>query len=294
MPNEIITTLTEVSVDDIEMGERLRPVSRAGVEALKASFRDLGVIKDPIHIRQIKKTGALVLMAGGHRLTAARELRDEGLAQYGTMTVTAWRCSDSFAQLMEIDDNLAGADLSPLDTAVFLARRKEVYEALHPEAKAQVGAGLVAKRWDTADTMSVVSFAEAVSQQMGISDRHVRRLVRAGLTLGAKEVRDLRAAPRPVALADLMELSKITAVDERCDVVELMARGEAKGAKDAARRLRAARGEAPAEKSDRDAKLDRLADAWTRAGRLVQRSFLEAHGDEIRALLDDIKEGVDE
>lgn len=37
------------------------------------------------------------------------------------------------ARLIEFDDNLAGAELSPLGTAVFLAGRKRVCEKLHPD-----------------------------------------------------------------------------------------------------------------------------------------------------------------
>ncbi|HPT48548.1 MAG TPA: hypothetical protein PLM07_21900, partial [Candidatus Rifleibacterium sp.] len=44
--------------------------------------------------------------------------------------------TDDWARLMEVDDNLAGAEMNALDTAVFLAERKKVYEKLHPETKA--------------------------------------------------------------------------------------------------------------------------------------------------------------
>ncbi|MBW4984775.1 ParB/RepB/Spo0J family partition protein [Mameliella sp. CS4] len=289
---KILTTITELPVDEIKMGSRLRPVSAAGVEALKTSIRELGVIKDPIHVRKLKKGGKIVLLAGGHRLTAARELRDEGVEGYETIKVTCWSCTDDFAQLMEIDDNLAGAELSALDTAVFLARRKAVYERMHPEAKAQIGAGLVAKRWDTADTMSVVSFAAAVAQTMGVSDRHVRRLVRAGTVLDPRDIQLLRSAPKPVALADLMELSKISEVTERYDVVDLMSKGEAKSAADAVRQVKAARGEGPAPKDATDAAHTRLADAWTRANKAARRRFVEDFAEDLRALLDEIEGGA--
>ncbi|MCR9273244.1 MULTISPECIES: ParB/RepB/Spo0J family partition protein [Mameliella] len=291
---KIITTITELPVDEIDMGNRLRPVSVAGVEALKTSIRELGVIKDPIHVRKLKKGGKIVLLAGGHRLTAARELRDEGVDGYETIKVTCWNCTDDFAQLMEIDDNLAGAELSALDTAVFLARRKEVYEKMHPEAKAQIGAGLVAKRWDTADTMSVVSFAEAVAQTMGVSDRHVRRLVRAGTVLDPRDIQLLRSAPKPVALADLMELSKISEVTDRYDVVDLMSKGEAKSAADAVRQVKAARGEGPAPKDATDASYARIVDAWKRANKAARRRFLEEHGTEVWSLLDEMDKGLSE
>lgn len=288
---EILTSITELPVDGIDMGNRLRPVSPAGVEALKTSIRELGVIKDAIHVRKIKKGGKIVLLAGGHRLTAARELRDEGTPGFDTIKVVCWTCTDDFAALMEIDDNLAGAELSPLDTAVFLARRKEVYERLHPEAKAQIGAGLVAKRWDTADTMSVVSFAEAIAEQMGISDRHVRRMVRAGLSLGSKEIMDLRRAPKPVGVVDLIALSKITETVTRYDVVDLLAKGEAKSAADAVKRVKASRGEGPAVPDPTDAAHHRLNDAFKRANKAARRRFVEDWAEDLRDLLDEIEGG---
>ena len=46
-------------------------MSEAGVEALKASIIETGVMKDAIHVRR-KKGGVLVMIAGAHRLEAAR------------------------------------------------------------------------------------------------------------------------------------------------------------------------------------------------------------------------------
>lgn len=214
--NKILSTITELPVAKIEFGERLRPVSRSGVDALKASIEELGVMKDPIHVRKIKRSGKIVLMAGGHRLTAAIELGWE------VIKVTCWECTNGFAELMEVDDNLAGAELTPLDTAVFLAARKEIYEKLHPETKAAKGADLVAKRWkNTADTRSTVSFAATTAEKFGISDRQVRRLVSAGAALHSSEVSNLRQAPKQVSLKDLNEIAKIGLNEELSRVVEL-------------------------------------------------------------------------
>lgn len=284
-----IDSITRLPVDEIEMGQRLRPVSAAGVAALIASIRELGLIKDAIHVRRIKKSGKIVLLAGGHRLTAARQLRDEGDDRFAEIDVIGWECNDAFAQLMEIDDNLAGAELTPLDTAVFLARRKRIYEDLHPETKQQVGAGLVAKRWDTRDTVSLVSFRDAVSEQMGLSAKHVERLAMAGSRLDAKDITALRKAPRHVGTRDLLALSKITDPVTRSDVVERMAGGGAKNAADALRQVKAARGEGPVPRSDFDEKLHRLRDAWSRATPKVRRAFLEEHGAEVAAVLEGVQ-----
>lgn len=283
MANEIMPTVTELPVADIEMTDRLRPVSEAGVAALIASIGELGVMKDPIHVRRMPK-GRWRIMAGGHRLTAAQRLGWE------TIQVTAWRCGENFARMMEIDDNLAGAELTALDTAVFLAARKRVYEALHPETKAATGAVLAGKRWNASDTMSLASFADATAEKLGKSKRHVERLVRAGEAISG-HAHQLRSAPRPVALADLMEISKIGDLSERYAVVEALEAGTAPSAAKARKAYAAEQGRGPTPLSDHDAKLMKLIDAWSRAGKRARRAFLEECGTDVRALLDEMGDG---
>ncbi|MEH7827089.1 ParB/RepB/Spo0J family partition protein [Gemmobacter denitrificans] len=185
---------TRVKVAEIDCRRRLRPISEAGVDSLIASIRETGVMKDAIHLRK-KKDGSLVLIAGGHRLEAARRLGWEEIEAKIWTDVT-----DDWAAIMEIDDNLAGAEMNPLDTAVFLATRKQVYERLHPESKQMAGAALAAKRWSV-DASDIVSFASATAEKFGVSKRHVERMVAAGTRLGPDEVAQLRAAPRQVPLA---------------------------------------------------------------------------------------------
>lgn len=126
---EKIQSIAELAVADIKVGERLRPVSDAGVEAIMASVKELGVIKDPIHVCKVPhKNGKLILMAGGHRLEAVKRMGWEKIP------ATVWKCNDLWAPLMEVDDNLASAELTALDNAIFLAERKRIYEELHPES----------------------------------------------------------------------------------------------------------------------------------------------------------------
>ncbi len=278
----IIQSITELPVDQIEMGDRLRPVSKAGVEAIKASVGVLGVIKDAIHVRKIKRNDKIVLIAGGHRLTAAREL------EHPTIKVVCWNCNDDFARLMEIDDNLAGAELTPLDTAVFLAERKRVYEKLHPETRAGVAGGL-ARQGSANDTMS---FAAATAEKFGISVRHIERIVRAGGALIGGDAHRLRSSERPVTLNDLTEIAKIGNVDERYRVIDLLAEGQVKSAKDARRTWASEnnRGVTPPMNNTEKTWL-RLADAWKRAPKAGRVTFLEELGDEVQALLDELRGG---
>lgn len=264
-------------LEDIVVEQRLRPVSEAGVESLIASITENGVMKDAIHLRK-KKNGKLYLIAGAHRLEAARRLG------WDEVEVKIWTdVTDDWAQMMEIDDNLAGAEMNALDTAVFLAQRKAIYERLHPETKAGV-AGATA-RWDATDIVSVASFATATAEKFGLSDRHIRRMIAAGTKLDPRDVMLLRKAPEAVKLKDIMELSKISDPVERYDVVHRLSSGKANSISDARKALKVEReGEAPV-KDPVDQQYLTLSNAFTRASQAAKRRFVEQHGVELIALL---------
>ncbi|WP_406871213.1 ParB/RepB/Spo0J family partition protein (plasmid) [Thioclava sp. 'Guangxiensis'] len=270
-----------VAVAEVDTSNRLRPVTEAGVASLIASIEELTVMKDPIHVRQ-KKGGALVLIAGGHRLEAAKRLGWEEIEAKIWTDVT-----DDWSRLMEIDDNLAGAEMDPLDTAVFLAERQRVYEKLHPETKAATGADLVGKRWNTADKMSVVCFAEATAQKFGITDRHVRRMVAAGKALAPEDVRLLREAPKAVGLSDLQLIGKLEPTSREAVVKALIA-GEAKSAAKALKAIKtAASSHIPQSTDPHDQAFLKLADLWSRTSAVARRRFLDEFGDQVMRFMPD-------
>lgn len=266
MSAEQITSITELPIEEITVSARLRPVSAAGVEAIVSSVEELGVMKDKLHVRKMKD-GSHVLIAGGHRLEAARQMGWE------TVPVVAWRCSDDWARLMEVDDNLAGAEMDALDSAVFLAERKRLYEKLHPETAAGVFKGNQYTGRVVADMMS---FTKITAEKFGMTDRHVRRLVRAGEVLDLRDVHLLRSAPRRPGVVDLMEISKIDNSGERIEVVSMLAEGRAKKASEARKAYAVARGNAPATPDPVDEAFNRLRQAFERAPKEAQRRFAEA------------------
>lgn len=268
--------LTRVRVADISTENRLRPASDAGVAAIVASINEIGRMISAPEVRR-KKDGSLHLIAGGHRLAAAKSLGWEEIE------VRLWDgITDDLARLIEVDDNLAGAEMNPLDTAVFLAERKRLYEKMHPETKAATGAALVAKRWDTADTMSVVSFVNATAEKFGVSDRHIRRLVAAGEILGAEAGR-LRYAPQQLTLKDLMDLSKLRDGRERAAVIDGLVNGAFKTASRAIAAHRAGPVEAGEAEpvSANDQAFARLSEAWSRAPMAVRRRFVAEFADDL-------------
>jgi len=263
-----------VPVADIDARNRLRPVSEAGVEALKASIAETGVMKDAIHVRR-KKGGVLVLIAGAHRLEAARQLG------WTEIEAKVWTdVTDDWSRLMEIDDNLAGAEMGPLDTAVFLAERKRVYERLHPETR-QGGDRKSVEFKNQTDIESVRSFAATTAEKFGLSERHIRRLVEAGEKLGVDSAR-LRSAPRPITLKDLIEIAKVGEVAERYAIIDALRDGKAKSAAEARRTWAAAeRGDEAPVQDPVEAAFIALSKAWARAPMAAKKRFLMRHRSEV-------------
>lgn len=279
----LIQMKTALAPASIVAENRLRPVSEAGVLAILGSVQELGQIVTPLVVRQRRAGQQLSyeLLDGAHRLEVARRLGLE------TVPVRVFECTNDQARLLEIDGNLAGAELNPLDTAVFLATRKAVYERLHPETKR--GLAGAAARWDANDMMS---FASVTAEKFGMSVRHVERLVAAGHRLGPDEIAKLRAAPRQVTLKDLQDIGKIKEPTARYGVVGALSEGSAKTA---AAALKALKGpvEAP-EKSPADEQLSALLKAWDRAGMAALRRFVAERFDALSPLVLDETEVRDD
>ncbi len=269
-----------VAVADVIVHDRLRPVSDAGVAALIASITETGIMKDAIQVRKLHN-GQLRLMAGAHRLAAAKELGWEDIEAKIYPDVT-----DDWARLIEIDDNLAGAEMNPLDTAVFLATRKAVYERLHPETKQ---GGLRGNQHTGGWQTDMMSFCQTVAEKMGASERHVRRMTSAGARLHPDEINQLRLAPRPVTLADLQEISKIGEAPERYEVVRMLATGEAKGAAKA-RKAYLHRDNPPVHSDPIDAEFLAMRKLWDRAHKAAKIRLVRSLRKDLTEMLADLDE----
>lgn len=281
--------IMDLPLDQIHVENRFRPVSDAAVKALIEAIKDTG-LRDEVHVRKLQhRGGKLVLMAGAHRIEAYRQMGHE------TIPSKVWTCTDDWATLVEVDDQLAHSELSPLDLSVFLAKRKAAYERMHPETKKAVGAALVAKRWNTSDTMSlvsdrqnnIVSFCASVAEVRQMSKRHIERLVAVGEALDPTAIELLRAAPKPTTFADLQVIAKAQP-DDRPIICRELSLGKAKSANEVmARRKNANRDRASAS----DKELTKLDTAYSRAGKAIRRSFVAMHEDSLRALLAELDGG---
>ncbi len=293
----LIQMKTALAPESIVAEGRLRPVSEAGVQAILGSVEELGQIVTPLVVRQRRDQDGFVydLLDGAHRLEAARRL---GL---DTVPVRVFECTNDQAKLLEIDGNLAGAELNPLDTAVFLATRKAVYERLHPETKAASGASLAAKRWDATEPSSA-AFATVTAEKFGMTERQVRKIVAAGSRLGPDEIAKLRQAPKAVTLKDLQVIAKCAA-PERYKVVGLLAEGAAKSAADARQQWKVSQPgyEGPQLVDAHEAALNDLLSRFDRASMRVKQEFLAKRWPDMARIMRDAEplgatddEGADE
>ena len=272
--------LIDLPVDEIDTSRvRVTPLHDKAVEIIKASVEEVGAIRDPIHVRKAK--GAYQLIDGRHRLEAARQLGFE------VISAKVWECTLDQARLMEADANVSFTHMQPLDIAVSLAARREMYEALHPETAHGRAGGLARQGQQTTN----LSFAEFMGDLIGLSPRQIQRIVAAGAALSADQARWLRAAPKPPTMSDLQAISKITEDAERSGVCMTLSNGEATTAAEARRAYAAARDGAPAPQDPVEEAFNRLRNTFERAPKAARRRFVETYLDTLAPLVEDAQGG---
>lgn len=213
-----------MKVSEITVGERRRALDAAKVEALADSIAKLGLLQ-PIVV-----THAGALVAGRHRLEACRKLGltwiDVNVVPEGTDALTV--------ELAEIDENLVRNDLTALEQAEHLARRKVIYEELYPETKHggdRKSDGAKSKRQDD---VLVPAFAQDAAAKTGKSERTIQRAVSVANAI-PEPVRDaIRETPTADKQSELLKLARMPEAEQQA-VVEKIVAGEAKTVKDAVR-----------------------------------------------------------
>lgn len=211
--------MAKVQISLIQVSERKRALR--DVTELAESIKEIGLL-NPITL-----TPSLRLVAGRHRLEACK------LLGWAEIEATICELDGLRGELAEIDENLARNDLNALERGEHLARRKEIYEALHPETKKGT-AGALAKHGTSATDM--LSFAENTAAQTGQSARTVRRAVKVA-ELPESERDALRSTPVADSQKDLLALASMKDKDERKAIVQKIADGEAASVNEAKNKL---------------------------------------------------------
>ena len=191
-------TTNGVPVADITViPDRMRRLRPDVVDELAESIAAQGLLH-PITLRKRASDGAHVLVAGRHRLEAVRKLGQQTVA-----AVILDGADSDRAQLVEIDENLVRADLTPAERAAHQAKRKEIYERLHPETKAG------------AAQAKGMNAAQGRGRQNG--DHVGRYTADAAKKTGKSERSIQREAARGAAIPDVAALAG-TSLDKRAEL----------------------------------------------------------------------------
>lgn len=218
------SAVTTVAVADIQVPPRKRRLR--SVDDLAESINALGLL-NPITVTE--ETGGYRLVAGYHRLEACKSLGWESIP------AVVRELSELDAELAEIDENLIRNELTELERSEHLKRRKELYEARHPETKrgGDYGNQYTGGRSRLNDT---VSFSQDTAAKTGQSERTIQRDVRIAQHI-AEDVKDaIRDTKIADSKTDLLELARLPEDDQR-QVAEKIARGEATKVKEAKRTI---------------------------------------------------------
>lgn len=216
-----------VKIDEIIIGENRRSVNPERVKELAASIQEIGLL-NPITITEDK-----YLVAGLHRIEAHKLLgRTE-------IEATVVSLSELDAELAQIDENLIRNELTVLERAEQLKRRKEIYEAKYPESRAGVKRAIGMHKVLGHNVTDIVSatFTEDTASKIGVSPRTIRRDVQIAEDLAdeVKEViRDTDLADNKTELLRLARLDE----EEQKEVAKRIAAGEAKSVSEAIQQIK--------------------------------------------------------
>lgn len=260
----------------IQVAERLRAVDPDYVALLVESMRQRGQ-DTPIRVTMPDEAGFHRLIAGAHRLAAARVL---GWASIDAMPFEG---TPDEAELLEVEENLMRRELSELDRAAFMAKHKMLWERLYPQTRhggdkrrkpsRQVG--------DMTPHPVAERFSAVIAKKLGWSERTVQRAVTRYGALSA-EIRARLAntwlADNGSALDDLIGRGEPLTEIEQHAVLDLLLEPTSKvrNVNLALRQVR--RLPAP---DTAGAELNALKAAWKRAGRKARqdfRAFIQGEG----------------
>ena len=178
------------------------------ISDLAASIKQLGLL-NPITL-----STDLVLIAGRDRTAACSMLKWQDIP---AMIVSY---DSMLSSLAEIDENLVRKVFTVLERADVLNRRKEIYEALHPQTKrgAMGAAKPKALRNVTAQsaiTLNQPSFVKDVSKKTGLAERTIRKDIQIakGIDPLAREI--IRRTPLGNKKTELLQLARLKSEEQR-------------------------------------------------------------------------------
>nr|WP_325258901.1 ParB N-terminal domain-containing protein [uncultured Oscillibacter sp.] len=219
-----------ISISEIKVNPERRNAAPADVRELADSIAEIGLL-NPVTVSQ-----SCTLIAGLHRLEAAK------LLGWTEIECVVSGLEGLRAELAEIDENFVRSDLTPLEFGELLLRRKEIYEALHPESVQtnQGGPFRGNQHQEVSDkmTQTTKSFAQDTAEKLGVGRRTVERQVQIAKNLTPETKDILRGADMPVTRKQALALSRLSP-SPQAEAAALLAAGEIQSVEEYAPPVRA-------------------------------------------------------
>ena len=165
------------------------------------------------------------MIAGLHRLEAAK------LLGWTEIECTVSSLEGLQAELAEIDENFVRNDLSPVEYGDLLLRRKEIYEALHPETKNGGDKKSQEIRTRKARSDSFDPFVADTAKKLGISRRTVEERIQTAKNLTPEVKEIIKGMDAPIPKKTALKISRLNPEQQK-EVAGLLASKEIKSIKD--------------------------------------------------------------
>lgn len=202
----------QIPVNEIQVKEGRRGADADIVRGLADSIREVGLL-NPLTV-----DGGHVLIAGLHRLEAVK------LLGWAEVECTISSLEGLQAELAEIDENIVRSGLPAVEYGEILLRRKEIYEALHPEAKhgGDRKSGEIKTKKFRFDL--VKSFAQDTAEKLGVVPRTVELQIQTAknLTPEAREI--IKEADAKITKKTAMKLSRLEPEQQKEAAAKLAAK----------------------------------------------------------------------
>ncbi len=199
---------TQIPIYQINVNAGRREADQDAVQKLADSISKVGLL-NPITVDQ-----EYTLIAGLHRLEAAKRLG------WTEIKCTVSNLEGLQAELAEIDENFVRKDLSDDEFRELLLRRKEIYEALHPETKQGMRNGQTSKNRNLR-SLEAKPFAVDTAEKIGVSRATVERQIQTAKNL-TPETKEIIKGSR-VSKTDALKLSRLSPVEQREAATKLVA-----------------------------------------------------------------------
>ena len=204
-----------VPISEIKINAGRREADPEGVQELVDSISKVGLL-NPITIDREH-----TLIAGLHRLEAAK------LLCWTEIECNVSSLEGLLAELAEVDENVVRKGLSAVEYSDLLLRRKEIYEALHPETKH--GGDRKSEKIKSAKCTfdSEKSFVDDTAEKLGVDPSTIRRQIQTAknLTSEAKDI--IRDTGTKITKKDALKLSRL-GPEQQKDAASQLAAGEIK------------------------------------------------------------------